>query len=745
MLAFFDFDWYHYLVEAIEKAFKINIPDQLEGIVFLFVLAGLIIIIPIMLTWKWRKEQLDEILKGNYKYTKWRNRRLYIKTWLQTTPPNDRLEPYKNQYETIRTEAFDIFIKQFLVRGNDDPPFYCILGGSGMGKSTFVIHLVRKYICRYYPKVRKCPYTIKLLYCGEYTDDNETLINRIEKIENPGNTILILDALDENNDAIDKYNSFLEGLLKSISKFRIVIITCRTQFFEKNEDELDKLPKRDEITHKIIRFNKYYISPFNDKEINRYLNKKYFLRLPSRIKAQKIANNCKLLMARPLLLSYMDDLLNSNIDGRKESIVQIYDILITKWLGREADYAEKEGKDYDEFINTLKSFSKDLALCMAQPSYEKKQIEEIIKRYNAQTLIKERNLKGRSLLNRNSSDEFKFAHKSIMEYLVAKQLVEKNGEISIESIDFISNDMIPKFYCYMVSEIMKLTISVSDNKLLFSRELSHFSNTFLSSRSSLHPVFNTTLFLSGKCLPQKERILSAFLSYFCINRVAIIIDCKYDYFKFVNCILDFIGDVKSIDEDRLKFTNNNGDTFTMPSLILINFDFSEDLVINMVKRINIPIVCYFAIVNNKNRKHISPKIAEQLIIESSLWKPKLFISVQEPPDNNKTYLLRNYLLMEHSVSPKEIRLINKILDLIKKIGEKGINAEVQYELFLHLTNGTKDYLERDYHRAQERFFVAYNFSNNRLGSRSWITREIHECIDMMLPRGRKRVQRNGVR
>ena len=446
-----EFELFKYIVETFLNVTGLQIPEKLVPItiIFLFVVVILLIVLcrNLCRSHKWRKKQLDEILKGYEQYTTRQQRWLYIKTWFQSNPPHDLDEPYEAQFEDPRTDSIDFFIKHVLKTDNKKPPYYCILGGSGMGKSTFVVNLVWKYINKYREKT--LPYPIKMIYCGETIEGNESLLDRIKKIDNKQSTILILDALDENNDAIVKYSNFFKELFASITDFRIVIITCRTQFFEKREEEPNILPVRDPATKEQKRFKKYYISPLHNDEVEHYLNKKYLLKFSAKRKAISIVNNCKKIMARPLLLSYLDDLLNADIDDSKESIVQIYDILIEKWLEREAYFAIDDDKK-ETYIQALRDFSNELALCMAQPYYSKQQVNDIIAKYGANTLIKERNLKGRSLLNRNSSNEFKFAHKSFMEFLVAMELFKHEKDIPIESIDCVSNDMIPLFLSYMI-------------------------------------------------------------------------------------------------------------------------------------------------------------------------------------------------------------------------------------------------------------------------------------------------------
>lgn len=457
MASIYSYHFFKGIAEAIEKLTGKQIPEEVTAFVFLVVLTIIIILFvlrPIIKSHKWRKKQLDDILKDYGEYTTRQQRWLYIKTWFQANPPHDLDDPSQAQYEDLRTDSIDFFINEALVANNQKPPYYCVLGGSGMGKSTFVVNLIWRYIHKYREKT--LPYPIKLLYCGERIQGKDVLIERVKEIDNKRNTILVLDALDESNSAIDSFSEFYENLLENIVEFRFVIITCRTQFFEKHEDEPEMLPKRQPGSKGQQRFKKFYVSPLKEKEIRRYINKKYLLRFFAKKKARAIMKNCNQIMARPLLLSYIDDLLNSHIEDRPESIIRIYKIIIDKWLEREARFAASG--NIDEYKKMLLEFSSEIALHLAQSTQYAQNhpngnnsINTIIKRYKDQYVIKEKNLKGRSLLNRDTKNEYKFAHKSFMEYLVAKQLFDQKG-IPLESIDCVSNDMIPVFLSYMISE-----------------------------------------------------------------------------------------------------------------------------------------------------------------------------------------------------------------------------------------------------------------------------------------------------
>ena len=520
---------------------------------------------------KWRKKQLDDILNNYGDYTNWKERRLFIDTGLQTTPPNDYEEPSEAQSQDIRelgqkkkwylrNSSIDFFIDNVFRENNSNPPYYCVLGGSGMGKSTFVVHLVRRYIKKYNKKT--LPYPIKLVNCGEKTEDKDNyIIKYIDSIKDKNNTILIIDALDESNAAISNFNVFFSSLKDLICQFRIVVLTCRTQFFEKYEDEPSLLPTRDPKTKKQKQFKKYYVSPFDDYEIQHYLNKKYLLKFLAKKKAKLIVEKCGPLMARPLLLSYIDDLVNSDI--KDYSISKIYEIIIDKWLEREADFAAFDNKD--QYKKHLFDFSSDIALCLVQTAENNNSIEDIIDKYTS--VITGKNLRGRSLLNRNSKNDYKFAHKSFMEYLVAKQLRNANP-IPIESIDCVSNDMIPALFADMIAS----DYSEPGFEINFGEYIgwSHISDFYYSHTNTITNELLINCDISDNTLA----FIAELIQQFKVSRI--VINCDYDYYKMTNVLNEYsINNHYILDFQNYNFRDDNLIKLLKPllntKLYLINF------------------------------------------------------------------------------------------------------------------------------------------------------------------------------
>lgn len=286
--------------------------------------------------------------------------------------------------------------------------YIILLADSGMGKSSALIN----YCARHLRRIRK-PYKIALIPLGMADADH-----RIGKVEDKKNTVLFLDALDEDVLAIADHAERLEILLSETRDFRRIIITCRTQFFPKDEEiptktGVLKLGSRSAGEPAEHYFHKLYLSPFSDNEVERYVRRRYpWWKINKRRATRRIVKKIPNLIARPMLLSHIDVLLN-----RSRNIhfpFELYEELVRAWIDRE--------KGYISSAPVLRQFSEQLAVVLFllkdRRGSERASADEVLK------LAKEWNinldswqLTGRSLLNRDAEGNYKFAHRSIMEYL----------------------------------------------------------------------------------------------------------------------------------------------------------------------------------------------------------------------------------------------------------------------------------------------------------------------------------------
>lgn len=400
---------------------------------------------------KMQNEYIHSALDHDFKeYLGEESQRQYIETQFLSTPPHEFDEPNKATTATTR-EPMDKFCNRIFKDNNPNERVYMVLAGSGMGKTTFMVNVFCHYVKQNMTR-KGMNLDIRLLRL-----DDEKVLDDIKKISEDGSikpekTILLLDALDENRYASGNFVEFKQKLEDAMEPFGLVMITCRDQFFD-NEKSIPTSTSWVSVTKdkNLINYNKIYISPFSDEDIKKYLALKYKKR-KKRKQASQIAEKCKVLMARPLLLSYMDDLLDGNFEFK--TIYEIYRVLIDKWLQREVNKIQSEEARFEQkkmlyhfsvrIARTIYENWKDTKSMLLSPE----QMEDFMTRFNYSKVPYE--LKRRSLINRNVSGYYKFAHKSFLEFFLAQEYFHN----STFKLDFEGMDMARRFYEEMcISEL----------------------------------------------------------------------------------------------------------------------------------------------------------------------------------------------------------------------------------------------------------------------------------------------------
>ena len=374
----------------------------------------------------------------------------YIIQNFQNVPPSKEDELIYTHSSVAKQKLLKFFIKSF--SDKSDKRFFVLLADSGMGKTTFSLNLYRKYNSYKRYIFKKNKYNLALIPLGY--DNADEHINNLKQSNNHLNTILILDALDEDNKAIVNSIKRLKSIIELTKEFRFVIITCRTQFF--NNENLE--PKATNIPRLGTKkgyyyFEKLYLSPFTDKDVRKYINKKYglvnnFSR--KKKKAKGIIKKSPYLMARPMLLDFIEDITNSDKDFKYT--FSVYESLIDSWLERET-FNVSQNKKFT-YKNDLLKFSSEISKAIynkrKQLGYTISQIEfdKIAIANNLDLTLFE--MKARSLLNRNPEGYFKFSHKSVLEYFLSLEIYR---DVNYKNIfDEEGMDMTMNFYnelCYL--------------------------------------------------------------------------------------------------------------------------------------------------------------------------------------------------------------------------------------------------------------------------------------------------------
>ncbi|MEL6672172.1 MAG: hypothetical protein AAFR61_08260 [Bacteroidota bacterium] len=434
----------------------------------------------------------------------------YVPTQFQSNAPSQHSELIQANRVTARQRLIPFFLQQAFKPGATDQRFYIVLAGSGMGKTTFMLNLYMRYVASY--RLRKAPFHIKLLPLG-YPD----LLRRIEEIPDQPNTILLLDGLDEDHQAVKNYKKRLKDVLDRVRDFRVVVFTCRTQFFPSEEEEPAETGVLRFGSHQGYQhFAKLYLSPFNEKDIHRYLRKRYgWLEGKRKKQAMRIVAQTPNLMVRPMILSYIEDLMEEPQVFDYSS--QLYKKLIDKWIDREADRVPAEKRE--NFRKQLYLFSMKVALNIYEERKRRnglfigeKDIRAVAQSHSI--TLGEIELKSRSLLNRNAQGQYKFAHKSILEYFLALRAVEHPA--FAQKLSFVGMDQARLFFNELCLERHTMPLFHSDRAAGTYRmgdgpeiplqevkpeelsQITHLHFTKLRQTEALPPLINLRyLYLSG--------------------------------------------------------------------------------------------------------------------------------------------------------------------------------------------------------------------------------------------------------
>lgn len=331
-----------------------------------------------------------------------------------------------SNYDDMRYSIpFKLPIYQILdgeLNSNDGKRHILLLADSGMGKTTFLLnYLLREQ--KKWKNVRRMA-LVSL--------NRKDAIEQIKAIKDAKHTILLLDAFDEDSMAIDDYVSRMNELVAAAGNFKGVVMTCRTQFFAQEssipkETGLLKVGSGRAGTTRMHEWKTVYLQPFEGDQIKEYIKKAIpFTKFGSRAKAYQIIEQIPELAVRPMLLTLIPDLIATKTEAH--NLWELYEFMVHQWALREQSWIDPV---------KLKSLSTKLAVNLVLNrnvrNSERIPLQELVKLVSLSSeSIESWKLTSRSLLNRDAGGNFKFAHRSIMEYCFIKAFID--GEESCASI-----------------------------------------------------------------------------------------------------------------------------------------------------------------------------------------------------------------------------------------------------------------------------------------------------------------------
>lgn len=332
---------------------------------------------------------------------------------------------------------------------------YIVLADPGMGKTVFLLRLYKEYTEKRSVHNRKKMVFVPL--------SNRNSLDIVQKIEDKENTILLLDALDENLDAILELNGFLNSLYLNSSAFFKVVITSRTNFFLDEEREPNLTTNINiDVGDKKETTKKIYLSPFTDEDIQKYINKKYRNSPEQKNAALEIVQNIKVVATKPIVLSWLDELLDEKKDDSR-FLCQYYKIIVHNWIKREAptlvlksDYSMVDNDYEKQVFEFCVKVAKWIFKNYSPGEISSKEIELIASEKNVD--LAEITARSRTLLVRNPNGMYMFSHRSFYEYFTAIGWCYSHEHWMIYADNYVGTDLMAQF----IGEIKALAFIAGD-------------------------------------------------------------------------------------------------------------------------------------------------------------------------------------------------------------------------------------------------------------------------------------------
>ncbi len=372
-------------------------------------------------TRKWRKEQIEDIPDAFWGYYPNKN---YIQPYFTFVDTRD------NNPQLLR----DYFLKKVFIKDTAEPKIYCLLGDTGTGKTAALVHLYADYIHNH---SAKSPYHIKILSLRE-----DKAFEKIDEIQDKKRCILLLDAMDESPMAQNstQRSDFDKAINEVCKNFAFVIITCRPQFFSDDKTESEKV--RVQKGYEWFPYTRLRLSDFNNIQVQEYLDNVFPSKTDCHLhqKAAKLVNKNAFIAIRPLVLTYIKDIIESK--NEINTTLDLYDTIVQRWIQREMmrtnpDNLEERTQLWWNLTSEIAQYiyqnrtskykapniteNELISICKKQGSINFKVILSslrIASDASPLTLFNEENIHQRTMLTR-TGDLFHFSHKSFYEYFMA--------------------------------------------------------------------------------------------------------------------------------------------------------------------------------------------------------------------------------------------------------------------------------------------------------------------------------------
>ncbi|MFY9618571.1 MAG: DUF4062 domain-containing protein [Pyrinomonadaceae bacterium] len=336
-----------------------------------------------------------------------------------------------------------------------------ILGDFGTGKSSFALWLtytLAKTIIKEKWHGHRIPVFISLRDHAGKIDVREiitnTLINNydmrhadfksFERLLEAGRLLIILDGFDETATLTDRASTLriLRGLNSLVRRNSKVILTCRSHYFrtdEETQSELNRSLTREETELFAEQkgkenFEVVQLREFRRDQIELFLERHYDgdqEKARSTLSKMQATYNLTDLSRRPVMLEMILKVWPRLLEKSKEVEVTpalLYGEYVDAWI-------DKVAKGNEDLMDpsTKRAFCQDLTKWMYRENREMlpyTEIEKVVREYfkdrpPAVYAALDTEVRTCTFLNRDSVGNYQFAHRSFMEFFVAKSCAEE--------------------------------------------------------------------------------------------------------------------------------------------------------------------------------------------------------------------------------------------------------------------------------------------------------------------------------
>jgi hypothetical protein len=334
----------------------------------------------------------------------------------QTDPANELDMRHADGARESMLAAIDRLVAE---KGNER--HLLVVADEGMGKTALCLNF-------YAREQRKKSNKRKLVAVIPLGRPNA--VEQIEAIERKRETVLFLDGLDEDASAIHDRDARLQMLMEAAADFMTVIVTCRPQFFP-NDGSIQTAngivhagsEKQDPV---IYKFHALYLLPFSEHQILAYVRSHFsLLKIRQRGQARQMIRDIPELRSQPMLLALVPDLLREAKPVRE--LFDLYAFMVDSWLKRESKWIAP-----DKLLAMSKKLAVTIYLDRAMIQGERISITELRDiSADISEEVRGLNLGSQSLLDRDGEGQYKFAHRSIADYLFVCAFIDGDDRCSL--------------------------------------------------------------------------------------------------------------------------------------------------------------------------------------------------------------------------------------------------------------------------------------------------------------------------